>query len=229
MKNTTRIFTLFAPMALLALLGACSGESSGESIAVTGTNTACELDTNTVVAGTVKVKFTNKADQISEIYLLDSEHGVVSEVENVPTGATRTLNATVGAGSYTVLCKPGQEGDGFGETLTVTGKAAAAAKPTKTIEMTTTEHRFEFIGNPVEGATFEAGEVVRFELSNEGAERHEFEVLLPNGEPLGEIGPTESGKEGAVTMTFTEKGTYTFLCDIEDHKAMGMVGTFEVA
>ena len=71
--------------------------------------------------------------------------------------------------------------------------------------------------------------MVRFELSNEGAEKHEFEVLLPNGEPLGEIGPTEPGKEGAVTMTFTEKGTYTFLCDIEDHKAMGMVGTFEVA
>ncbi len=47
-----------------------------------------------------------------------------------------------------------------------------------------------------------AGETIRFEMTNSGDQAHEFEVLLPDGEALGEVAAIEPGEEGGATMTF---------------------------
>ena len=43
-------------------------------------------------------------------------------------------------------------------------------------------------------------------------EQHEFEVLGPDGNALGEIGPTDPGKTGTVVLTFDERRAPTPTC-----------------
>ncbi len=74
-----------------------------------------------------------------------------------------------------------------------------------------------------------AGETIEFAMTNTATtEQHEFEVLGPDGNALGEIGPTDPGQTGTVVLTFDDAGTYTFVCGITDHEAKGMKGTFTV-
>jgi plastocyanin len=80
----------------------------------------------------------------------------------------------------------------------------------------------------MESFTAKAGEKVEFTLSNAGVADHEFEVFGPDGEALGEVGPTSEGKTGKVTLTLAKPGTYRFVCGVADHEARGMTGTFTV-
>ena len=80
----------------------------------------------------------------------------------------------------------------------------------------------------LDGFVGKAGETVRFEMRNIGPEEHEFEVFGPDGEVLGEIEPTASGRTGTVTLALTAPGTYRFVCGVEDHEARGMAGSFVV-
>jgi uncharacterized cupredoxin-like copper-binding protein len=73
-----------------------------------------------------------------------------------------------------------------------------------------------------------AGEKVEFAMSNAGPADHEFEVFGPDGEDLGEIGPTSAGKVGTVTLSLKKPGTYRFRCGVSDHESRGMTGTFLV-
>ena len=104
-----------------ASITACSsdGESGAATVKVTGTNTGCELAASTVKPGRVTLAFTNTATEVNEVYLTSAAGKVVGEVEDVPTGVKRNLNATVEAGEYKVTCKPGQSGNGFSSKLTV--------------------------------------------------------------------------------------------------------------
>ena len=49
------------------------------------------------------------------------------------------------------------------------------------------------------------------------------------GKNVGEVGPTDPGKDGEVVIEFTTAGTYTFLCGIADHASRGLKGTFTVS
>jgi plastocyanin len=81
----------------------------------------------------------------------------------------------------------------------------------------------------LEGMSFTKGETVEFRLHNEApAEKHELEIFGPDGDALGEVGPTKAGATGHVVVTLTEAGTYRVNCGIEDHADKGMKGTFTV-
>lgn len=214
--------------AVAVLAGACSdddtGASGGTRISVTGTNTGCELGATEAPAGKITLDFTNRADSVSEVYVLTSDGGTVGEVENVTTGMTRTLTVDVAAGDYKVRCRPGQTGEGFVEPLVVTGAGGRSLAAAREVEVVATDYRFE-----IDTGSIATGDTIKFEMRNSGTVEHEFEVLKPNGDALGEIGPTGPGADGSVVLTFDQAGDYVFVCGLEDHKDRGMTGSFTVA
>jgi uncharacterized cupredoxin-like copper-binding protein len=212
-------------LSLLAVLGACQS-SGGTEVAVTGTNDACTAETTELDAGTITFLFTNEADEVSELYVLRQDDSVVSEVENVTTGLERKLTVDLGAGTYVLNCKPGQAGEGFRTTITVTGDGGASAPAVADREVEITAVDFEFEGVP---SGISAGQTIRFELVNEGPSEHEMEVFAPDGDVVGEIGPTPAGETGAVTLTLGEAGTYRLVCGIGDHEERGMTAELAVA
>ncbi len=74
-------------------------------------------------AGATAFDVTNTGGKITEVYVYgksgDAFTTIVSEVENIGPGTSRTMNATLAAGSYEIACKPGQTGDGIHTALTV--------------------------------------------------------------------------------------------------------------
>ena len=215
-----------ATILTLVVAGASCAKKSDNTVAVTGTNDACTPAVTSLNAGKVTFEFTNKADKVNELYVLRADNSVVGEVENVTTGTKRSLTADLSAGEYFLACKPGQEGDGIRTEIEVTGGGGAAAPVAdRTIAVGAANYSFTL----PEGATIAKGETIAFTMKNDGTLEHEMEVFLPDGDALGEIGPTKAGESGAVTLTFDEAGTYRLVCGIEGHEALGMVSSIEVA
>jgi len=97
-----------------------SGDAGGGTeVAVTGTDKECTPSVTEIPAGKTTFVFTNKAGDVSEIYVYSGSK-VVKEVENVISGATKKLTITAEAGkTYTLTCKPGQKGAGISTDVTV--------------------------------------------------------------------------------------------------------------
>ena len=216
----------FLPLAALLVVGSAACASDGDErvkVAVTGGDTDCEIAVLDLPAGPISFDFKNTSSKVNELYVMTEDDEVKGEVENVTTGATRTVNATLSAGNYKVVCKPGMEGAGITEEFQVAGSSTEAQpKPSRTIGFDGVDYAFE--GLDFEGV--KAGDTVQFEMKNGGTVAHEFEVFGPDGKVLGEIGPTDVGKAGKVTLTLAEKGDYKFVCAIDDHESRGMQGFF---
>lgn len=214
-------------VALLLLAGAlagCGSSDGSSAVAVTGRDDACTPARTELEPGKRTFAFTNRAGEVSELYVLESDGEVVGEVEDVTTGATRNLTVTLEPGKYKLTCKPGQQGDGISTPFTVSGDASAAdnAAPDATVAFTAADYEYRGLGM----SGVEPGDRVRFEMENAGTVEHEFEVFGPDGKVLGEIGPTASGEKGKVTLELADPGTYRYVCGIDDHEERGMVGTF---
>lgn len=222
----------FTVVALAAIVASCSSDDADTTVAVVGRDKECEISENQLEAGSTAFEFTNEADDVNELYVLRENGDVVSEVENVTTGTTRTLTVDLAAGEYEVRCKPGQTGDGFASSFTVTGEGGeAVATPDRELSLEAVD--FTYPGLDLGGIT--AGETIRFEMTNNGTQQHEFEVLDPDGEAVGEVAAMDPGATGGATITFDEPGEYTYQCILVDpatdqqHDSLGMTGTFEVA
>jgi len=226
-----RVF-LVAPLALTMALGACSTESADSTVAVTGTDDACTIERDIVDAGKVGFEFTNRSSKVNELYVLRANGDTLGEVENVTTGTKRTLTVDLIAGDYLVRCKPGQSGDGFESPFTVTGEGGTAqAEPDREVEFEAVDFGYENLDT----SGISDGDTIRFVMDNTGAQPHEFEVLDPDGEPIGEVAATDPDRIGSATMTFVSPGVYTYQCILVDpatgkpHTELGMIGTFDVA
>jgi iron uptake system component EfeO len=101
-------------------LAACSTPKVDATVAVTGTDAACTPASTSVAAGRVEFAFTNKAGKTNELYVKRGDK-ILGEKEDVAPGATRSVAVTLKAGDYTLVCKPGQTGDGVSSPFTVTG------------------------------------------------------------------------------------------------------------
>ncbi len=230
--NTPRRTALAAAVGAITSLSACSFGSADATVAVTGTDDSCVIDDGDLTAGKIDFDFTNEADDVSELYVLRANGDVVSEVENVTTGTSRTLTVDLVAGEYAVNCKPGQTGDGFSSTFIVTGEGGTVqATPDREIGFEAVD--FTYVDLDLRDIT--AGETIRFEMLNSGGQPHEFEVLDPGGEALGEVAAIEAGETGGATISFAAPGEYTYQCILidpatgKDHTELGMIGTFDVA
>lgn len=222
---------LITSMVGVSLLASSCVSAAGQSVDVTGTETGCLITTTEVQAGRVDFEFTNEASDLSELYVLRANGDVVGEVENIATGTSRTLAADLVAGEYQVRCIPGQTGDGFSSSFSAVGAGGTAlAEASRSITFESVDFTYEAL----DLSTITAGETIRFEMKNKGAQPHEFEVLNADGEALGEVASTASGESGGATITFAEPGTYTYQCILVDpetgklHTELGMAGTFLV-
>jgi uncharacterized cupredoxin-like copper-binding protein len=222
-----------AVVLIAAAAAACSTDKADATIAVTGSDTDCDVADTSLAAGNIRFEFKNEGKQTTELYVLGEKDRIIDEIENISPGMTRPMDVNLKAGTYTLACKPGQTGEGIRQEITVTGEggetAAEAATADRELEVDATEYAFTF----PEALSVKKGEAIEFELDNKGQESHEFEVLGPDGEALGEIEEIEPGKHGEAVFEFEEAGTYTYQCLVEtadgrEHKDLGMVGTFEV-
>ena len=118
---------LVLPLALPLVFGlaACGGDDDegdaggGVEVAITGTDKECTPAATDLAAGKTTFVFTNKAGDVSELYIYSGSK-VVKEVENVITGATKKLTINLETGkTYKLVCKPGQKGDGISTEVTV--------------------------------------------------------------------------------------------------------------
>lgn len=225
-----RISLTAASAAGLLVLTACSSgdttaDTTKQAIAVTASDDACVIDLDHVEAGDVELTVTNAGQQVTEVYVYGAEDRVIGELENITPGLTRSFTVTVGGGDYEIACKPGQTGDGIRTALSVSGEAIALPDATSEVEFDGVDYTYEGL----EDVSFTAGEVILFEMHNTGTVEHEFEVFGPDGEVLGEIGPTAVGETGKLTLELSEAGTYRYVCGIDDHEDRGMIGEFTVA
>ncbi|MFE3293470.1 iron uptake system protein EfeO [Rhodococcus sp. NPDC059234] len=124
-RYTTAIaLTAIAPLALVA----CTSKSdqTADSIAVTATDTACDVAANTAKTGTTTFAITNNGSKVTEFYVYGSGDRVMGEVENVGPGLTRQLIVNLPeAGTFHTACKPGMVGEGIRAEFTVTGDSLA--------------------------------------------------------------------------------------------------------
>ncbi|MFE4666809.1 iron uptake system protein EfeO [Streptomyces sp. NPDC056716] len=118
--------------ALTAVTGCTEKGGSGDDgnvINVTATDDACEVSTHEVPAGHIELAVENKGSKVNEVYILFPDDRVVTERENIGPGTTQRVTAEVKAGEYQIACKPGMQGDGIRQDLTVTGGAVAERDP----------------------------------------------------------------------------------------------------
>jgi uncharacterized cupredoxin-like copper-binding protein len=218
---------LVLPVLVLLLgLTACASDDTKGAIDVTASNDECKVAKTDLKAGSSTFSVKNEGDDVTEVYVYGEGDEVKGEVENIGPGTKRNLTVDLTAGDYEVACKPGMKGDGIRTAISVTGSGGTAtAEPTKTVTIEATDYSYDGL----DGITFSKGETVEFRLHNEAPEeKHELEVFGPDGDALGEVGPTKPGATGRVVLTLTEAGTYRLNCGIEDHAEMGMKATFTV-
>lgn len=224
-----RVAPLASAVALAALVTACSSTDAANAVEVVSSKDECRPAKTTLDAGKVTFKIKNDAGEVTELYVLGQRDKVVSELENIGPGVTRSLTVSLKAGHYVLNCKPGMKGEGIRTPIEVTGaggeKSASAGdeRYDRAIDVTSVDHAFQGEVDDVK-----VGEAIEFKLKNAGQEAHEFEVLLPDGKALGEVGPTPPGTTGEAVLKFEKPGTYTYVCGIDDHEQKGMKGTFEV-
>ena len=212
---------------LLALvLAACSKGASGDTIAITATDTECRVGRTALDAGETTFRVKNDGKDVTEVYVYADGDKVVTEKENIGPGTSAEFEADLTAGHYEIACKPGQKGDGIRTDIHVSGSGGTPAKAADfEIEFEAKDYTFEGL----DAFAPTAGQTVKFEMDNDGTVEHEFEVFGPDGKVLGEIGPTAKGKDGEVTLTLAAPGEYRYVCGIGDHEQRGMKGTFRVA
>ncbi|MDQ6796727.1 MAG: cupredoxin domain-containing protein [Actinomycetota bacterium] len=219
------LIRLAAGASAVALLAACNSSAGADSIAVTSTEKECRVESSALKAGKNTFSVRNDGEQVTEVYVYADGDRVVSEKENIGPGTQVSFTADLPAGQYELACKPGQRGAGIRQKITVSGEGGAAARPAqRQVQLSADDYSFAGLGD----VGVKVGETIEFAMANRGSVEHEFEVIRPDGKPLGEIGPTKPGASGKVTLTFDKAGTYRFACGIADHEARGMAGTFTV-
>ncbi|MER6158658.1 iron uptake system protein EfeO [Streptomyces sp. NPDC001868] len=116
--------------ALTALTGCTEKSSAGAdgAIAVTATDTECEVSKKEFPAGHVELDIENKGSKVTEVYLLFPDDRVVTERENIGPGTRQKVTAEVKAGDYRIACKPGMKGDGIRQDVTATGTGKIAKR-----------------------------------------------------------------------------------------------------
>lgn len=222
MNRSVVLATAVAVPALL--LSACSSSTeetaaaSGTSITVNSSDTACTLSSTNGPAGSYVFDVTNSGEQITEVYVYGEDNKdftkVVSEVENIGPGVTRSMSADLSAGTYEIACKPGQTGTGIRSTLTVTGDGAAP-----TASASAKQYRELSFGitakdtlSGMEGASATVGESIEFAVLNSGKDARIFEVKRPDGTVAGEV-EIPAGKEADLYVDVTVAGNWLLIVE----------------
>ncbi|SBT41971.1 cupredoxin domain-containing protein [Micromonospora narathiwatensis] len=198
MKIRTALVVVAAACAT-ALTGCGDEEAAptGAEVALTATDTTCEVAATSFAPGPVTFAVTNRGQQTTEVYLYGREDDgftkVVAEVENVGPGLTRNLRATLSGGEYEIACKPGQKGDGIRTRITVSDGAtdAPAAEPAYDREVEIEVAASGITG--LDGLIAEPGDKIEFKLTNKTPTARTLTVADPSGKTVAEVTADPNG------------------------------------
>ncbi|MFB9833906.1 iron uptake system protein EfeO [Actinoallomurus acaciae] len=192
-----------AVIASLSLLSACgkddaAGGKSG-AIAVTATDSSCEVGAKSGAAGATTFKVTNKGSQVNELEILAPDGKIVSERENIGPGTGAEITVSLSAGTYKVLCSAGMTGRGPSQTFTVTGKGKATDPR---LDAAVASYRI-YIGEQVDDTLAKtkkfAASVKKGDMAGAKAEfapsRFGWEAIEPVAESFGDIDPKVDTRE----------------------------------
>nr|WP_317797115.1 iron uptake system protein EfeO [Actinoplanes sichuanensis] len=174
---------------------------AGGPIAVKATDTACEVATTQVDAGTSVFAITNGGQKVTEFYVYAPGDRVMAEVENIAPGLSRNLHVELPAGTYETACKPGMIGKGIRGQLTVSGSAAPLTDDAALLAATDSYSRYvksqtaallekttEFVDLVKKGDV--AGAKAMFPIA-----RTYWERIEPVAEIFGDLDPRIDGRE----------------------------------
>ncbi|MEU7917496.1 iron uptake system protein EfeO [Micromonospora zamorensis] len=216
--RTTQFFALAAAGVLAtAGLAACSDSDKGDSAATGGpilvkaSDTACEVGTTDLGAGTATFKITNSGAKVTEFYVYAEGDRVLGEVENIAPGLSRELHVELPAGTYQTACKPGMSGKGIRGALKVSGSAQPLTADAALGDATENYQRYvksqttalldkteEFVG------AVKAGDVAKAKALYPVARTY-WERIEPVAEIFGDLDPKIDGREEVIEegMEFT--------------------------
>ncbi|MDG4779328.1 imelysin family protein [Micromonospora sp. WMMD961] len=216
--RTTQFFALAAAGVLAtAGLAACSDADKGDQAGVGGpivvkaSDTACEVGTTDLGAGTATFKITNSGAKVTEFYVYADGDRVMGEVENIAPGLSRELHVELPAGTYQTACKPGMSGKGIRGALKVSGSAQPLTADAALGDATDNYQRYvksqttallakteEFVG------AVKAGDVARSKALYPVARTY-WERIEPVAEIFGDLDPKIDGREEVIEegMEFT--------------------------
>ena len=137
-------------------------------------------------------EFTNEADDVNELYVLKANGDVVARSRTSPPAPAATLTVDLVAGDYLVRCKPGQTGDGFDSTSPSPVRAAPNRRlPDRTITFEAVDFRYPDLD--VRRHRRGRHDPVRDDQRRR-SQAHEFEVLDPDGNAIGEVAVDRAGR-----------------------------------
>ncbi|MFI6238761.1 iron uptake system protein EfeO [Micromonospora sp. NPDC050795] len=216
--RTTQFFALAAAGVLAtAGLAACSDSDKGDQagsggpIVVKASDTACEVGSTDLGAGTATFKITNSGAKVTEFYVYADGDRVMGEVENIAPGLSRELHVELPAGTYQTACKPGMSGKGIRGALKVSGSAQPLTADAALGDATDNYQRYvksqtsalldkteEFVG------AVKAGDVAKSKALYPVARTY-WERIEPVAEIFGDLDPKIDGREEVLEegMEFT--------------------------
>ncbi|MEU8422846.1 iron uptake system protein EfeO [Micromonospora sp. NPDC048835] len=216
--RTTQFFALAAAGVLAtAGLAACSESDKGDqsaaggAIVVKASDTACEVGSTDLGAGTATFKITNSGAKVTEFYVYADGDRVMGEVENIAPGLSRELHVELPAGTYQTACKPGMSGKGIRGALKVSGSAQPLTADAALGDATDNYQRYvksqttallakteEFVG------AVKAGDVAKSKALYPVARTY-WERIEPVAEIFGDLDPKIDGREEVIEegMEFT--------------------------
>ncbi|MGL4743405.1 MAG: iron uptake system protein EfeO [Dermatophilaceae bacterium] len=217
MRQRALTTILLTPLAL-GLAGCGSGEttdSGGQDgpIAVTASDTECEVARAEAPAGTVKFTVKNTGTKVNEFYVYAEGDRIIGEVENIGPGLSRDFLVDVSEpGTYETACKPGMVGDGIRADFTVTGESGAPK--TDNEKLATAVEEYERYSRSQAEAfltrTTEFVELVKADKATEAKAlypiaRSYWERIEPVAESFGDLDPKIDGRAEVVEegMEFT--------------------------
>ncbi|MDV6230120.1 iron uptake system protein EfeO [Rhodococcus cercidiphylli] len=130
MRRTTYALAAVAvlPMALAGCTEKSSTEAASGDIAVTATDSSCDVGASEGTTGNSTFQITNNGSKVTEFYVYGEGDRVMGEVENIGPGLTRQLIVALpDPGTYQTACKAGMVGDGVRADYVVTGESVRTA------------------------------------------------------------------------------------------------------
>lgn len=154
-RSVVTISAACAAIVAVAVTAGCTAKSSSSdgAIAVTSTDSSCDLSRTEASTGTVDFAVTNNGDKVTEFYVYANNNRVLGEVENIGPGLTGKLTVeVVDPGTYETACKPGMVGDGIRRELTVSGEKKEKSQAPASIQQATAAY-LTYVRGQLDGLT----------------------------------------------------------------------------
>jgi iron uptake system component EfeO len=188
-------------VAAVAACGATSPAPTAGDVAVTASDSTCQLARTELAAGVTRFVITNTGKKITEFYLFRGD-AVLGEVENISPGATRSLSVELKEGSHVGVCKPGMVGSGIKQAFTVKGSAASLSEDAKlaaAVEAYTkyVQSQADLLVVKTKAFTdaIRAGDITKAKQLFAAA-RGPYETIEPPAETFGDLDPAIDARDG---------------------------------